>query len=245
MKYQIHPGDNHKLIGEIPTGTIDSVITDPPYNKIASKWDQAIDLEWMWREFDRITGPDAHFIFTAAQPFCSQLVMSKLEWFKHDWIWEKPNGMGQVKYGPNRVHEHILVFAKNRIQYQPQMTEGQPYVWDSVRTKNTDHPHWKGDHKIVNTGQRYPRSVQKIKQQRGLHPTQKPVELFELLVKSYTQPNQHILDPYMGSGTTGLACLLNNRNFIGFEQDATYFDTASKRLEQLSQINNSNTPKRS
>lgn len=230
MKYNIHNLDNIEFIKNQPDDTYDHIISDPPYNKIASKWDTAIDLDWMWREFDRITGPDAHFIFTAAQPFCSKLVISKLDWFKHDWIWEKPNGQGQVKYGPNRVHEHIVVFAKNKIQYQPQMTKGKPYIWDSVRSKNTDHPHWKGDHRIENTGQRYPRSVQKIKQQRGLHPTQKPVELFDLLVKSYTKENEHILDPYMGSGTTGLACIANKRSFTGIEKDATYFKTASARI---------------
>jgi site-specific DNA-methyltransferase (adenine-specific) len=233
--FQIHNDDNQSVLKTIPSSSVDCVITDPPYNKIASKWDTAIDLEWMWNEFARITTPKAQFIFTSSQPFTSRLVMSRVEWYKHEWIWEKPNGQGQVKYGPNRVHENIVVFARSSIQYTPQMTQGKPYTWNSVRTKSKDYPNWQQDKVIENTGTRYPRSVQKFKQQRGLHPTQKPVELFEMLVRTYTKPNQMVLDPYMGSGTTGVACVRTGRNFIGVELDADYYATANTRLTQQHQ----------
>jgi site-specific DNA-methyltransferase (adenine-specific) len=177
-------------------------------------------------------------VFTASQPFTTTLISSNLKDFRYQWIWEKPNGTNpfQAKIAPMKCHEDILVFYRKKPTYNPQMSAGTPYggfssetakigeVYGSAKSKHRDNPE----------GTRYPRSVLKFAQERlGLHPTGKPVPLMEYLVLTYTNPGETVLDNCMGSGTTGVAAYNTGRNFIGIEQDLTYFETAKNRIEAL------------
>lgn len=190
----------------------------------------------IWSHYNRILKPNGAIVLTAAQPFTSVLISSNLSMFKYSWVWEKPNGTGHLnaKKQPLRSHEDICVFYKKQPTYNPQMEIGEPYQWGSKRTHSTNyHAHAKND-KIVNNGERYPKTVLRFKQERGLHPTQKPVDLFEYLIETYTNEGEVVLDNCMGSGTTAVACLRTNRQFIGFENDIKhgYYQTSQLRIEQ-------------
>ena len=215
----------------IPDKSIDMILCDLPYGTTACKWDTIIPFEPLWEQYERIIKDNGAIVLTASQPFTSVLANSNLRLFKYEWIWEKEQGVNfmMAKKQPMKVHENILIFYKKQPSYNPQMTEGTPYIsgkGDSgevtgrVRKKQTK-----------NNGTRYPRSVQKIKREFGLHPTQKPVALFEYLIKTYTNEGETVLDNCMGSGTTAIACMNTKRNFIGFELDKEYHDIALERIK--------------
>lgn len=156
---------------------------------------------------------------------------SNLKLLKYEWIWVKTNGTGHLnaKKMPLKNHENILVFYKKLPTYNPQMTKGKPYAQKSGKGSSN----YGGQVSVVteNKGLRYPLTVQNFKGDKGLHPTQKPVALFEYLIKTYTNEGETILDNCMGSGTTAIACLNTNRNFIGFELDKGYYEEAIKRID--------------
>ena len=214
----------------IPDKSVDMILCDLPYGTTACKWDTVIPFEPLWEQYERVIKDNGAIVLTASQPFTSALVMSNPKLFKYEWIWEKEQGVNFLlsKKQPMKVHENILVFGRKQTTYYPQMTVGKPYVsgkGDSgevtgrVKKKQT-----------TNKGTRFPRSVQLFNRETGLHPTQKPVALFEHLIKTYTNENETILDNCMGSGTTAIACINTNRNFIGFELDETYFNLANERI---------------
>lgn len=223
-----------EVLEELPDGFVDLVLTDLPYGTTACKWDSVIPLDALWKQLHRLAKRDTAFIFTAQQPFTWQLCASNPEEFKYELIWKKPNGTNpfQAKHMPMKKHENVLVFYDMRPDYKPQMEEGKPYKWNSRRsggeaggvTQQKETP-------IINTGTRFPGSVLEFPQERGLHPTQKPVALMEWLINSYSQKGAVVLDCTMGSGTTGVACVNTGRRFIGVELDAQYFDLAHKRIE--------------
>ncbi|AUR98411.1 DNA methylase [Vibrio phage 1.250.O._10N.261.55.E11] len=230
-------GDCLEVMEEIPSGTIDMVLADPPFGTTRCKWDTVIPLDPMWSELKRVLKPRGVIILMAAQPFTSVLTCSNLTMFKYDIVWEKPNATGflNAKKMPLRAHETALVFYDKLPTFNPQMTHGHERKVTKRKTVNSECYGKALNLSEYDSTSRYPRSVQKFssdKQKGSFHPTQKPVELMEWLVKSYTNEGGVVLDFCMGSGTAGVAAVRNNRQFIGIEQDEKYFDIAKQRIEQ-------------
>lgn len=233
-QFSLFLGDCLSKLSEIPSGSVDLVLTDLPYGTTACAWDSVIPLDALWVELRRLAKPTTNFVFTAQQPFTWALAASNPRWFRYELIWEKPNGTNpfQAKRMPMKRHENVLVFYKSAGTYNPQMTEGRPYTWSAKRSGSEAGGMARGkDAAIHNTGTRYPTSVLRFAQERGLHPTQKPVALMEWLVRTYSDPGDTVLDCCMGSGSTGVAALRAGRKFIGIELSKKYFDIAEERIE--------------
>ena len=246
-------GDCLELMKNIPDGSVDLVLTDPPYGTTACKWDSVIPFEPMWEQLNRIIKPNGAICLFGSEPFSSALRMSNIKNFKYDWIWEKGRASGFVhaKNKPLKCHETISVFSqgttvhasqsKNRMKYFPQMSTGKPYV-KKITQPNTgklNHSFSKSNIDFVGTvneneGTRYPRTIIKFSMHNvgNMHPTQKPVALLEYLIRTYTNESETVLDFTMGSGSTGVACVNTNRHFIGIELDEGYFNIAKKRIEE-------------
>ena len=230
-------GDCLELMKTIPDGSIDMVLTDPPYGTTACKWDSVIPFEPMWEQLKRVTKKNGAIVMTASQPFTSALIMSNMKMFKYCWIWEKTRASNPylAKIQPLRAHEDILVFGLGGPVYYPQKTDGGAYTISPksggrvAGDAKTNLVSYKGS-----TGSgRYPRTVQKVSNsstEAGLHPTQKPVALMEYLIKTYTNEGETVLDFTMGSGTTGVAAKNLNRSFIGIELDENYYNIAKERI---------------
>jgi site-specific DNA-methyltransferase (adenine-specific) len=234
---------------DIPDKSVDMVLCDLPYTftgkerVTANSWDLPIDDTQLWSEYSRIITDTGAIVLFATNPFSSYLVMNHLDLFKYEWIWEKDNGSNfvHVKYQPFRVHEQILVFGKAPttyntaeyyMTYNPQFTYSTPYSVTRNMLKAENLAGFKGRTDGVNLdGKRYPRSVQKFERERGYHPTQKPVELCRWLIRTYTNEGDVVLDNTMGSGTTGVACKLEDRSFIGIELLEEYFNLAKERID--------------
>ena len=235
-------GDCLEVMAGMEEGSVDAIITDLPYGTTACSWDEIIPFAPMWEQAGRIN--KGAFVTTASQPFTSALVMSNPKWFKYEWIWEKAVGsnFAVAKYQPLKEHENILVFCENKTVYNPirekRKGTGKARLKNGYKSNGT---------KTEVTGMtsirkgktydelKYPSSVQYFNNResnRGLHPTQKPVALYAYLIKTYTNPGDTVLDITMGSGTTGKACQMTGRKFIGIEKDAHYFDVAVKRLSE-------------
>ena len=189
----------------------------------------------MWLRLNKLIKPNGAIVLFGSEPFSSALRMSNIKNYKYCWIWEKPNGTGHLnaKKQPLRAYEDICVFYKKQCTYNPQMEEGKPYKWNSTRGQSSSYNEHSKNDLIDNEGTRYPKNILKIKQERGLHPTQKPVALMEYLIKTYTNENELVLDFTMGSGSTGVACKNTNRNFIGIELDDKYFEIAKDRINNI------------
>lgn len=232
MKFNLMQGDCLERMKEIPDGSVDMVLTDPPYGTTACKWDSIIPLEPMWEQLKRAIKPNGAIVMTASQPFTSALVMSNAEMFRYDLKWCKTQATGfyNANRMPLRAHEDILVFYKKLPTYNPQKTEGEPYRM--TRGSASDIYQGKDLHETVSDGGRHPLSWKVFKRDKSkVHPTQKPVALMEYLIKTYTNEGETVLDFTMGSGSTGVACANTSRNFIGIELDQGYFDIAKQRIE--------------
>jgi len=222
----------------IDDNSIDMILCDLPYGVTSrNKWDVIIPFDKLWKEYSRIIKQNGAIVLTATQPFASILVISNKELFKYEWVWEKPNGQGflNAKKQPLRNHEQILVFYKSQPVYNPQFTKGKPYICKQGGHGTNYGERGKDVKEVVtrNEGKRYPLTVQKFKyDSTRVHPTQKPVALFEYLIKTYTNEKELVLDNCMGSGTTAVACKYTNRTFIGFENNKEYYDIANSRLTQ-------------
>ena len=221
----------------IPDGSVDMILCDLPFGTTACKWDEIIPFEPLWEQYERVIKDNGAIVLTASQPFTSALVMSKPTWFKYALVWDKVNASSglHAKIQPLRSHEEILVFGKGRLTYNPQMTKAEKARVDKEREiPNGEAFNGKIKKRIYNNrGMKYPKSILTISNasQKGkVHPTQKPVPLFEYLIKTYTTEGQTVLDNCMGSGTTAIACLNTNRNFIGFELDKEYYDKSIDRI---------------
>ena len=231
-------GDCLEKMKDIPDGSIDAIITDPPYGTIACKWDAIIPLEPMWEQYRRIAKKNAAIVLTASQPFTTALIASNLKEFKYCWVWDKvkPSSGLHAKRQPLRQHEDIVVFGTGNVKYNPQLEDAKERT-DKPRAANNGEAF---GGKVVlrqhsNGGKKYPRSVLAISnanQHGRVHPTQKPVALMEYLIRTYTNEGETVLDNCMGSGTTGVACINTNRNFIGIELDEKYFKIAQDRINQ-------------
>jgi site-specific DNA-methyltransferase (adenine-specific) len=235
----LHHGDCLVQLPLIAERSVDLVVTDLPYGTTACPWDSIIPLDQMWQELKRVGTPDCVFVFTAQQPFTWALCASNPGDFCYELIWEKPNGTNpfQAKVMPMKRHENILVFARGHGVYHPQMIEGKPYRWNSRRSGGeAGGIAQQGATPIDNKGTRYPSSVLRFGQERGLHPTQKPVALMEWLIRTYSDPGACVLDITMGSGTTGVAAMNTQRHFIGMELDSRYFAIAEERIRAAERL---------
>jgi DNA modification methylase len=243
----LHNGDCLDILPTLPEKCVDAIITDLPYGTTACAWDSIIPFEPMWKQVKRLLKPHGVFVTTASQPFTSALVMSNLQWFKYEWIFEKTRITGYLDANrrPMKSHENIVVFG-NGILYNPQMTKGENH-------KSGAKPEWKGQAKVYGKHDRiltqsnlwYPRSIIRFsadpdttvtRKQRPnkieRHPTQKPVALYEYLIRTYTNEGDMVLDFCFGSCTTGVACVNTGRNFIGIEKDTGYFGIGQKRIAE-------------
>jgi site-specific DNA-methyltransferase (adenine-specific) len=229
----------------IEDGSVDMILADLPYELTNCKWDSIIPLNELWPHYERLLKPTGIIALTASQPFTSLLVMSKPQWFRHEWIWIKNRGsnFANTVREPMKEHESILIFCRkapwtyNR-QMQKRTGGGLSRAKYSVKhdlpscTDSENYRQFEGRpaHKI--SALRVPSSWQKHNVEVGLHPTQKPVPLMEYMIRTYTEPNEVVLDNTMGSGTTGIAALNAMRKFIGIEKDAKHFAIAKERIEQ-------------
>lgn len=228
-------GDCLEVMKNIESGSVDAIITDPPYGTTACKWDSVIPFDKMWEQLNRIIKPNGAIVLFGSEPFSSALRMSNIKNYKYDWIWQKsrPSGSMLAKKQPLRNSEIVSVFYKKQPYYNPQMTETKRVV-EKTRTVNKGEivGEQKLTRKFDNKGLAYPRTIISFRNpnHKSLHPTQKPVDLLEYLIKTYTNEGETVLDFTMGSGTTGVACKNLNRNFIGIELDENYFNIAKDRI---------------
>lgn len=237
MTYKIKQGDCLELMQQIPSGSIDMILCDLPYGTTACKWDTVIPFEPLWEQYMRVIKEDGAIVLFGQEPFSSRLRLSNLSWFKYDWIWEKPHGTGflNAKKQPMRAHEVISVFYKKQPSYHPIKTKGHVRKTSTKAVDNTEVYGRQSCNHSYDSTERFPRSVQVFssdKQLSSLHPTQKPVALCEYLINTYTNEGEWVLDNCMGSGTTGVAAINTNRNFIGIEQEEKYFTIAKDRLDK-------------
>jgi len=224
---------------DIPDKSIDMVLCDLPYGTTACKWDVIIPFEPLWKEYKRIIKDRGCIALFGSEPFSSYLRMSNIKWYKYDWIWEKHNGSNSLlcKKQPLNFHENISIFYKKQTVYNPQMWSGKINHTRNDNGNDMDSELMGSKirrSKTKTDGVKYPRRIIKFNsiRQDKQHPTQKPVALVEYLIKTYTNENETVLDNCMGSGSTGVACINTNRNFIGIEKDETYFNIAQKRIEE-------------
>ena len=242
MNINLLHGDCLELMKDIPDKSIDMILADLPYGTTACKWDSIIPFEPLWEQYERVIKDNGAIVLTASQPFTTKLINSNIEMFKYNLVWEKPQGVDpfMAKKRPLNNIEDIVIFYKRQPTYNPQYEKGKPYkitrdkkprnyeITDTVMKETT----------TVNDGYRLPKRIIRSKQERGLHPTQKPVALFEYLIKTYTNEGETVLDNCMGSGTTGVACVNLNRNFIGIELDDKYFEIAKRRISECESAKN-------
>lgn len=235
-------GDCLDRMSEIEDNSIDLILCDLPYGTTSCKWDAVIDLEEMWKHYKRVTTKNAAIVLNSAQPFTSALVMSNPKAFKYEWIWKKPQGTNPLhaKRQPLRNHESILVFSFGKIKYAPQMWKSVPYKGFTADSPLGGVYGGKLSAKYTREGSadglRYPLSIQEFElgnRKKNIHPTQKPVSMARYFIQTYSDKGMTVLDNCMGSGTTGEACVLTNRNFVGIEEDKKFYQLAKNRIKAL------------
>lgn len=227
----VHHMDALALCNALPSGSVDMILADLPYGTTQAAFDVLIPFGPMWAAFERVIKPAGPIVLTASQPFTSMLVMSNLRTFRYEWIWRKSQGSNflDANKKPFKAHESILIFADVPPAYYPQMRTGKPYR-SFTSSKTTIYGAFKAV-QTVSDGDRYPLSVLSFDvEDRGYHPTQKPVDLFRYLIRTYTQRGDLVLDPTCGSGTTALAAREEGRHFICGDSSAEYVAIARKRL---------------
>jgi site-specific DNA-methyltransferase (adenine-specific) len=233
----LYKGDCLIEMNKINDKSVDMILCDLPYGTTQNKWDAVIPFELLWKQYNRIIKTTGVIALTASQPFSSALIMSNPKQFKHEWIWIKNRGsnFANTVREPFKEHEQVLIFSNGKWTYNKQMQKRTGGGLDRVnytfncRTETTNYGEI-GKPKETQGELRVPSSWQKFNTEVGLHPTQKPVELMEYLIKTYTNEGEIVLDNCMGSGTTGIACKNTNRNFIGIEKDDNYFKIADQRI---------------
>ena len=229
------------FLPKLEDNSIDLIYTDPPYKETGNKWDnKLVDTEKLFTEYERLVKEDGCIAVHCTMKYANELINVARHLYKYEWVWEKDNGTNvpNVNQQPFRVHEYILIFGKGRVthgtrtpmKYFPQKTSGDPYIQKSGKVSEN----WKGGLENVvteNKGDRHPKTIQKHTRDRGFHPTQKPVSLADLIIKSYTEEGDIVLDSFMGSGSSGVSAKKNYRNYIGIETNKTYYDLARKRID--------------
>ena len=229
-------GDCLESMKTIPDGSVDMILTDPPYGTTACRWDSVIPFEPMWEQLKRIIKPNGAIVLFGSEPFSSALRMSNIKQYKYDWVWDKkkPGAIGIAKYQPLRYTENISVFYEKRCKYFPIMIEREKVkISRNYKRSEINHESLGAMTENKEFTHKFPSNILQFSNasQKGkLHPTQKPVALLEYLIKTYTQENETVLDFTMGSGSTGVACKNTNRSFIGIELDEKYFQIAKGRI---------------
>ena len=227
-------GDCLEKLKDIPNKSIDFILTDPPYGTTACKWDTIIPFDLMWKELNRVIKDNGTIALFGSEPFSSFLRCSNINNFKYDWIWQKTKASGHLnaKKMPMKSFENISIFSYKTCRYYPQgLVYGE---FDNGRIAHTKVGDIYGKQTTpkMATASNYPKDIQTFgKPHKPVHPTQKPVDLLEYLIKTYTLENETVLDFTMGSGSTGVACKNLNRKFIGIEKDNKYFEIAKNRIE--------------
>lgn len=231
-------GDCLERMKEIPDGSVDLVLTDPPYGTTACKWDSVIPLEPMWKELKRVIKPNGAVVLFAAQPFTSVLITSNLGMYKYNWTWKKSQATGHLNAWkqPMRNTEDVCVFYSKQCLYNPDLRDklliNQRPLTNRTKTSDNYRSHKLDVHKCP-PDKTMPATIIEFNNAQGtMHPTQKPVPLMEYLIKTYTNENELVLDFTMGSATTAIASLNTNRNFIGIEKDENYFNIGVNRVKE-------------
>lgn len=238
----LYNGDCLEIMKNIPDKSIDMILCDPPYGTTPLKWDSVIPFNEMWEQYYRVGKENCPFVIFGNEPFSTFLRISNIKDYKYDWYWQKERltNIFQVKKRCGKVIENIVVFYKKQPIYNPQKNEHNgPLVRNKIGCDAGFSITQSGKSKIrpneySDDGTRFPIQILKFNrenQRNLLHPTQKPVKLLEYLIKTYTDEEMTVLDNCMGSGSTGIACINTNRNFIGIELDKNYFNIAKKRIE--------------
>ena len=226
----------------IPDKSVDMILCDLPYGTTACKWDTIIPFDKLWEQYERVIKDNGAIVLTASQPFTTALIASNMKLFKYCWVWDKkkPGAIGIAKYQPLRYTEDVVIFARNKTTYNPQMIErnkpktSRNYSHSEINNKSLGAM---SENKTYT--HKYPSNIIEVSNanQRGkFHPTQKPVALFEYLIKTYTNEGDIVLDNCMGSGTTAIACMNTNRNYIGFELDQEYWKLSMDRIKNHQSI---------
>ena len=232
----LRQGDCLELMKDIPDKSIDMILCDLPYGTTACKWDIVIPFDKLWEQYNRIIKDNGAICLFGSEPFSSKLRMSNLNNYKYDWVWnkKKAGNIFLAKYQPMKIHENIIIFGKGKITYYPIMIERDKIKKSkNYGTGETMGGNRKKEEKIYVYDKKNPISILEFSNasQKGkVHPTQKPVALLEYLIKTYTNEGEIVLDNCMGSGSTGVACVNTNRNFIGIELSEEYYNIAKERI---------------
>lgn len=240
-------GDNMQLIhgetleemSKIPDNSIDMILADLPYGTTQNSWDTVIPFDKLWIQYKRIIKDNGAILLFGHGIFANHLISSNEKMFRYKWIWKKYRSVGflQSHKMPLRAFEEILVFYKHLPTYNPQMRKGKPYISKNKAKLNKNYGVTKGGKDTVNKGERYPIDVLEYAQPsvfgKNLHPTEKPTNLLQYLIKTYTDVGETVLDNTMGSGSTGVAAKLENRDFIGIELNDEYFSIALERINKI------------
>lgn len=244
-EYSLLFGDCLERMKEIPDGSVDLILTDPPYGTTACKWDSVIDFTLMWEQLNRVIKPNGAIVLFGSEPFSSMLRCSNLKMFKYDWVWNKTYGTNfqMANKQPMKAHETLSIFYSQQSSYNPIKVKRKKPIdtrgWKQDK-RNGDHNNFNSKENIKKVyDEKFPITVLEFNPANGecnntkkLHPTQKPVALLEYLIKTYTQEGETVLDFTMGSSSTGVACLNTNRKFLGIEMDEGYFDIGVKRMQE-------------
>lgn len=242
MKYQLHRGDCLEIMNGIPDHSIDLILCDLPYGVTGLRWDSVIPFDQLWAHYERIIKGNGAIVLFGTQPFTTAIISSRPEWFKYCWIWEKSRkgDVFNAKNKPMRAHEEIAVFSAGttangsarKMPYYPQGLSDCSVTRANKETHRAffaPRPSHGETYKQTQTG--YPSSILRFKNEaKSVHPTQKPVALLEYLIRTYTQEGETVLDHCMGSGSTGVACVNTQRNFIGIELEERYYLAAKARI---------------
>ncbi len=248
---KIYNNDCFEIFKELKDNSVDMVCVDPPYGTTSIKWDNILNFTKMWKELNRIVKPKGNILIFGSQPFSSLVVTSNLKQFRYELIWNKNKcgSPGLAKIRPQKVHENIMVFSQESgCTYNPIMEVGDAYERNSKNPegygsgKNT-HGYGFGKKKTMsskNSGTRYPKSIlhasRNFSAQQTVHPTQKPTNLLNWLIMTYSNPNDVVMDFTMGSGSCGVSCVLTGRDFIGIELEKEYFDIAEQRINNINEL---------
>jgi site-specific DNA-methyltransferase (adenine-specific) len=226
--YQMEALEGMKLI---PDHSIEMILCDLPYGMTSHGWDTIIPFEPLWTEYERIIKDNSAIVLTGSQPFTTKLIASNLSRFKYCWVWGKSSISNPLNAHVQSLknHEDIAVFGRGKVRYYPQGLK--EYTGPQKKRTQPLGGCKNKDYEQTKTG--YPKSILNFKSERGLHPTQKPVGLFEYLIKTYTNKGDIVLDNCMGSRTTAVAATICNRKWIGFETESRYVEIANKRLDSI------------
>lgn len=242
---KVTQGDCLEVMRQIPDKSVDMILCDLPYGTTACKWDSVIPFEPLWEQYERVIKDNGAIVLTASQPFTTSLIASNMKLFKYEWVWEKSRSTGFInaKNAPLKKHENVLVFSKGatanksprNMQYYPQglIVSGKrkQSKYDENDILGT-RPSRKNDG-YVQEYTNYPTSILRFdSESKTVHPTQKPVALFEYLIKTYTNEGEVVLDNCLGSGTTAIAAINTNRQFIGIERESEYVAIAQRRIDE-------------